>query len=91
MHETSLPELIFFFSMLLRFSRNFHRNMSGLTPRTPLNPREYAFIIPGITPRTLDLSKHLLEKNHTEHHIFFNEDGFHKLVYSNFLMLSRHS
>ncbi|KAI9474864.1 hypothetical protein BDB00DRAFT_776255 [Zychaea mexicana] len=54
-------------------------------PRTPVNPRKYAFLLPGITPRTLSQSEHLLEKNHTEHHIFFNESGFHNHLVHHYL------
>ncbi|KAI9322650.1 hypothetical protein BX666DRAFT_1874283 [Dichotomocladium elegans] len=49
----------------------------SFTPVTPSDKENYTFVLPGITPETLRLSGRLLEKNHKEHHLFFNDRGFH--------------
>ncbi|KAI9258025.1 hypothetical protein BDA99DRAFT_515054 [Phascolomyces articulosus] len=54
-------------------------------PKTPSDPKKYSFLLPGITPKTLLQSEHLLEKNHTEHDIFFNENGFHNHLVHHYL------
>ena len=59
-------------------ARRFNMSSTSFVPKTPSNPEKYSFLLPGITPQTLLQSEHLLEKNHTEHDIFFNESGFHK-------------
>ncbi|KAI8137036.1 hypothetical protein BJV82DRAFT_718483 [Fennellomyces sp. T-0311] len=59
--------------------------MSSFIPKTPLNPRKYSFLLPGITPRTFAQAEHLIEKNHAEHDIFFNTSGFHNHLIHHYL------
>ena len=34
--------------------------------------------LPGISQESTETVKLLLEKNHQDHHLYFNKDGFHK-------------
>jgi hypothetical protein len=36
-----------------------------------------AFYVAGVTQETADAANELLQKNHEEHHIYFNYAGFH--------------
>ncbi|KAG2224768.1 hypothetical protein INT45_005292 [Circinella minor] len=58
---------------------------TSFIPKTPSDPKKYSFLLPGITPQTKLQSEHLLEKNHTEHDIFFNESGFHNHLVHHYL------
>ncbi|CAF1334084.1 unnamed protein product [Adineta ricciae] len=39
------------------------------------NPQIY--LLPGVTPKTIETCSCFLQDNHEKYHIFFNEDGFH--------------
>lgn len=39
-----------------------------------------AFSLPGITPEQAKKASELLQENHEQHHIFFNQNGFHNHI-----------
>ena len=47
-------------------------------PPSPISPARWA----GATPQTLQVLKRVLKDNHETWHIFFNDRGYHKCVFS---------
>ena len=45
------------------------------------------YIRPGMQERSASITVELLQKNHDEHHIFFNKDGFHNHIAHHLLTL----
>jgi hypothetical protein len=42
--------------------------------------QELLFFLPGISSQSAEKASDLLQKNHEQFHIFFNDDGFHVSV-----------
>lgn len=53
--------------------------MTSVSPNTVHLPVavKAAFAVPKLKPESAQKTSELLQKNHDEHHIFFNKDGFH--------------
>ncbi|CAO3629812.1 unnamed protein product [Cunninghamella echinulata] len=49
----------------------------SFTPKTPMNPQVFNFVLPGITANTTSVAEKLLTKNNLLHDIFFHERKFH--------------
>jgi hypothetical protein len=55
----------------------FTRNMAT-SSKVELSPTQGAqFFIPGVSTEAAETASKLLQKNHEQTHIFFNDDGFH--------------
>ncbi|KAI9306099.1 hypothetical protein BJ944DRAFT_287266 [Cunninghamella echinulata] len=47
------------------------------TPKTPMKPQVFNFVLPGITANTTSVAEKLLAKNNLLHDIYFHERKFH--------------